>query len=109
MPDLHRRAVRDLKALVTSPFGLVASSLFVAGAVALVMFFPRQVDATPASAPSAPSPAAAAPAATLDAAQESEFDKWYTSLPRVPLAVPTDGAKGLIVKVNDYDSPPCPM
>jgi uncharacterized membrane protein/protein-disulfide isomerase len=77
MTDLPRRAVRDLRALVTSPFGLVASGLFVAGAVALVMFFPRQVDATTAS------------------------------VPRVPLAVPTDGAKVLIVKFNDYQCPPC--
>src|SRR5580765_2662125 len=89
MTDLPRRAVRDLKALV--------------------MFFPRQVDATTASAASETPAATVAPAATLDAAQESEFDKWYTSLPRVPLAVPTDGAKVLIVKFNDYQCPPCRM
>src|SRR4051794_21264143 len=35
MTDLPRRAVRDLKALVTSPLGLLASGLFVAGAIAL--------------------------------------------------------------------------
>jgi uncharacterized membrane protein/protein-disulfide isomerase len=104
MTDLPRRAVRDLKALASSPLGLAASAFFVAGAVALVMFFPRQVDATTAAAT-----ATAAPAAALDAAQESEFDKWYTSLPRVPLAVPNDGAKVLIVKFNDYQCPPCRM
>jgi uncharacterized membrane protein len=98
MTDLPRRAVRDLKALVASPMGLLVSGLFVAGAVALVMLFPRQVDATTNAATTT----TAAPAATLDAAQESEFDKWYTALPRVPLAVPTDGAKVLIVKFNDY-------
>jgi uncharacterized membrane protein/protein-disulfide isomerase len=105
MTDLPRRAVRDLKALVTSPLGLLASGLFVAGAIALVVLFPRQVDATTAAATAT----TAAPAAPLDAAQESEFDKWYTSLPRVPLAVPTDGAKVLIVKFNDYQCPPCRM
>jgi uncharacterized membrane protein/protein-disulfide isomerase len=105
MTDLPRRAVRDLKALVTSPLGLLASGLFVAGAIALVVLFPRQVDATTAAAAAT----TAAPAAPLDAAQESEFDKWYTSLPRVPLAVPTDGAKVLIVKFNDYQCPPCRM
>lgn len=107
MTDLPRRAARDLKALVTSPLGLLASGLFVAGAIALVMFFPRQVDATTAAA-TAPT-AAAAPAAPLNTEQESEFDKWYTTLPRVPLAVPTDGAKVLIVKFNDYQCPPCRM
>jgi uncharacterized membrane protein/protein-disulfide isomerase len=105
MTDLPRRAVRDLKALLASPVGLLASGLFVAGAVALVMLFPRQVDATTNAATTT----TAAPAATLDAAQESEFDKWYTALPRVPLAVPTDGAKVLIVKFNDYQCPPCRM
>ena len=109
MTDLPRRAVRDLKALATSPVGLLASGAFVAGAIALVMFFPRQVDATTAAAATASPAATATPAAALNAEQESEFDKWYTSLPRVPLAVPTDGAKVLIVKFNDYQCPPCRM
>jgi uncharacterized membrane protein/protein-disulfide isomerase len=107
MTELPRRAMRDLKSLVTSPLGLAASALFVAGAVALVMFFPRQVDATTSAEPAAV--AAVSPTGAVDTAQDSEFEKWYTSLPRVPLAVPTDGAKVLIVKFNDYQCPPCRM
>jgi protein-disulfide isomerase len=36
-----------------------------------------------------------------------EFEKWMDSQPRVPLAVPTDGARVIIVKFNDYQCPPC--
>ena len=100
MTDLPRHARRDLKFLFGSPIGLLVSALFVTGVVALVALFPRQVDAT--TAPSA------APA-PLTTEQQSEFDKWYESLPRVPIAVPTDGAKVLIVKFNDYQCPPCRM
>lgn len=104
MTDLPRRALRDLKLLLTSPLGLTVSGLFVAGAIALVALFPRQADAT-TNATTVASPAPE-PSSTT---QESEFDKWYESLPRVPLAVPTDGAKVLIVKFNDYQCPPCRM
>jgi uncharacterized membrane protein/protein-disulfide isomerase len=100
MTDLPRRVVRDLRSLLTSPVGLTVSGLFLAGAVALVALFPRQVDATTASA-AAPAP--------ITQSQQSEFERWYQSLPRVPLAVPTDGAKVLIVKFNDYQCPPCRM
>jgi uncharacterized membrane protein/protein-disulfide isomerase len=100
MTDLPRNVRRDLKSLAGSPVGLLVSGLFVAGAVALVALFPRQVDATTA--------AAAAPA-PLTTTQQTEFDRWYESLPRVPVAVPTDGAKVLIVKFNDYQCPPCRM
>jgi protein-disulfide isomerase len=53
--------------------------------------------------------AAAAPIRALETSEQSNFDQWYASLPRVPLAVPTDGAKVLIVKFNDYQCPPCRM
>jgi protein-disulfide isomerase len=100
MTDLPRNARRDLKSLAGSPVGLLVTGLFVAGAVALVALFPRQVDATTAPAV-APAP--------LTSEQQTEFDRWYESLPRVPVAVPTDGAKVLIVKFNDYQCPPCRM
>jgi uncharacterized membrane protein/protein-disulfide isomerase len=100
MTDLPRNARRDLKSLAGSPVGLLVSGLFVAGAVALVALFPPPVDATTAPA------AAPAPLTTV---QQTEFDRWYEALPRVPVAVPTDGAKVLIVKFNDYQCPPCRM
>jgi hypothetical protein len=46
-----------------------------------------------------------APAPTQN--QTSEFQRWYQSQPRVPLIVPADGAKVLVVKFNDFQCPPC--
>ncbi len=99
MTDLPRRMLRDLKLLLSSPVGVSVSVVFLAGAVALVALFPRQVDATTPGAAPAP----------ISVEQQSEFEKWYEALPRTMLAVPTDGAKVLIVKFNDYQCPPCRM
>jgi len=104
MTGLPRRALGDLRALVTSPVALGLALAFGAGAIALVALFPRQVDAVTAAAA-----AAAAPIRSLDTTEQSNFDQWYASLPRVPVAVPTDGAKVLVVKFNDYQCPPCRM
>ncbi len=104
MTGLPRRALGDLRALVSSPVALSLAVALGAGAIALVALFPRQVDAVTAAAA-----AAAAPIRTLEASEQSNFDQWYASLPRVPLAVPADGAKVLIVKFNDYQCPPCRM
>lgn len=104
MTGLPRRALGDLRALVTSPVALSLAVALGAGAIALVALFPRQVDAVTAA-----EAAAAAPIPTLEAGEQSNFDQWYASLPRVPLAVPADGAKVLIVKFNDYQCPPCRM
>jgi protein-disulfide isomerase len=75
--------------------------LFVAGSVSLVAFFPR--DAGGVSAPAA----AAAPPPPLPAAQQSEFERWYSSQPRVPIAEPADGAAVVIIKFNDFQCPAC--
>jgi uncharacterized membrane protein/protein-disulfide isomerase len=104
MTGLPRRAIADLRALATSPLALSLALAFGVGAIALVALFPRQVDAVAAA-----NAAATAPIRTLETSEQSNFDQWYASLPRVPLAVPTDGAKVLIVKFNDYQCPPCRM
>ncbi len=104
MTGLPRRAFGDLRALLTSPVALSLAVAFGAGAIALVALFPRQLDAV-----SAANAAAASPIRTLETSEQSNFDQWYAGLPRVPVAVPTDGAKVLIVKFNDYQCPPCRM
>ena len=101
MTGLPRRALRDLRLLTSSPIALAATVLFVAGSGVLLALFPRQVDAETAAA------AAPVAARTLEASEQSNFEQWYSSLPVVPLAVPNDGAKVLIVKFNDYQCPPC--
>jgi uncharacterized membrane protein/protein-disulfide isomerase len=100
MRSLPSRALRDLQTIVRSPAALTVALLFAAGAVTAVAFFPRQ--STPAAAV-----AAASTAAPLAQEQQSEFERWYASLERVPLAVAGGGAKVVVVKFNDYQCPPC--
>jgi uncharacterized membrane protein/protein-disulfide isomerase len=136
MLSLPRRALTDLKVLISSPLALVLAVLVVGGAASAVAFFPREgaLNATadaagaPEAAPAARGTTAAAaaenPAATAtpaaatpatagpqSAAQQPSFDpkflKFYTSQPRVLLVVPSEGAKVLVVKFNDYQCPAC--
>lgn len=100
MTSLPRRAGRDLRVLAASPLALALVVLFVAGAGSTLAFFPREV----VSAAGVPEPAAPVVATET---QRSEFERWYAAQPRVPVAVPADGAKVLIVKFNDYQCPAC--
>jgi protein-disulfide isomerase len=77
MTSPPRRAARDLRILAGRPFAVVLAVLF--------------------------SNAIAPPSQ----AQQSEFLRFYLAQPRVPLVVPADGAKVLIVKFNDFQCPPC--
>ncbi|HEX6209157.1 MAG TPA: vitamin K epoxide reductase family protein [Methylomirabilota bacterium] len=101
MSQLPGRALHDLRSLAASPAALGVVAIFTVAAVAFAAAFPRQVSATAAGQ------AAASGTAPISASQQGEFERWYASLPRVPLAVPSDGAKVLIVKFNDYLCPPC--
>jgi protein-disulfide isomerase/uncharacterized membrane protein len=110
MTTLPRRALRDLRVLVSSPLALLVTVLFLAGAASTLAFFPREAPA--ANAAAAPDPAAAIAAAVAQApaptqAQESEFVRYWEALEKFPLAIPTEGAKVLIVKFNDFQCPPC--
>lgn len=98
MRSLPGRFLRDLSATLSSPATLVPTVLFAAFAVAALTFFPRQTSATTA--------AAAPPPAVTDQ-QQSEFERYYTSQPRMMIPVPNDGAKVVVIKFNDYLCPPC--
>jgi uncharacterized membrane protein/protein-disulfide isomerase len=98
MTTLPRRAASDARVLAGSPLAVAIAVLFFAGAGTTLAFFPRET----ASAPNAVTPAAAP---TQD--QQSEFERWYVAQPRVPLVLPAEGAKVLIVKFNDFQCPPC--
>jgi uncharacterized membrane protein/protein-disulfide isomerase len=97
MKTLPRRATRDLRVLAASPLAIALVVLFFAGAATTVAFFPRE--GTSASGEPV------APAATQD--QRSEFERWYSSQPRVPMILSAEGAKVLIVKFNDFQCPAC--
>jgi len=98
MTTLPRRAIRDVRVLVGSPLAIAVVVLFFAGAATTVAFFPREGSSAGAAD-------AGAPPVTQD--QRSELEKFMATAPRVPLVVPTEGAKVLIVKFNDFQCPAC--
>jgi uncharacterized membrane protein/protein-disulfide isomerase len=100
MSRLPGRALRDLKGLGASPAALGVSIVFLLGAGLAVAFFPREATTTAAAATTTPVPAASQ-------SEQSEFERWYSSQPRVQVPVPADGATVLVVKFNDYQCPPC--
>src|SRR3954468_18468502 len=79
MTTLPRRASRDVRVFAASPLAIVVAILFFAGAASTLAWFPREVTAAPGDQ----SGQAAAPAPTAN--QTSEFERWYSSQPRVPL------------------------
>src|SRR5581483_5179071 len=99
MTTLPRRAGRDLRALVASPVALTLAILFCAGAVTTLAFFPREGSVI--------SDDGSAQQAQTSTDRRSEFERYFTSQPRVPLMVPNEGAKVLIVKFNDFQCPAC--
>ena len=101
MTTLPRRASGDVRVFAGSPLAIIVAILFFAGAASTLAWFPREG----APAPGDPAGQAAAPAPTPD--QTSEFQRWYASQPRVPLVVPAEGAKVLVVKFNDFQCPAC--
>jgi uncharacterized membrane protein/protein-disulfide isomerase len=103
MTSLPRRAAHDLKLLVSSPLALALALLFIGGAASTLAFFPT----TSSSADALAAAAADSSGATADQDQRSEFERWYASQTRMNLVVPTEGAKVLVIKFNDYQCPPC--
>jgi len=95
MMSLPRRASRDLKTLITSPVAIVLTVLLAGGSVSALALFPRE--------------AVASVEATPEQVQEqrSELERFMATAPRVPMVIPTQGAKVLVVKFNDYQCPAC--
>jgi len=96
MTTLPGRLTRDLRVLVGSPLAIAVTVLFLAGAATTLAFFPREGSGEPG---------AAAAAATAD--QRSELEQFMATATRIPLVIPRDGAKVLIVKFNDFQCPAC--
>jgi uncharacterized membrane protein/protein-disulfide isomerase len=110
MTTLHRRALRDLRLLVSSPLALLVTLLFLGGAASTLAFFPREAPAATGAAATgepAATPAAAVQAPPPTASQVSEFERYWEAREKVPIAIPSEGAKVLIVKFNDFQCPPC--
>jgi uncharacterized membrane protein/predicted DsbA family dithiol-disulfide isomerase len=95
MTTLPRRLARDLGRLVASPTAIAIAVLFLGGTVSTLAFFHEA------------RPTATAEAGTLTQDQRSEVERFMAAAPRVPLIIPTEGAKVLIVKFNDFQCPAC--
>jgi protein-disulfide isomerase len=99
MSSLPRRVFRDLRVLVASPLALAVALLFVVGAATTLAFFPREGASVTSGA------GGEIPTATTE--QRSELERFMATAPRIPLIIPTEGAKVLIVKFNDFQCPAC--
>jgi uncharacterized membrane protein/protein-disulfide isomerase len=95
MTTLPRRAANDLRVFVASPLAIAIAVLFFAGAASTLAFFPREGSV------------AAAQLAQPSADQRTELERFMAAAPRIPLVIPTEGAKVLVVKFNDYQCPAC--
>ncbi|MDO8794591.1 MAG: vitamin K epoxide reductase family protein [Vicinamibacterales bacterium] len=94
MTALPRRIGLDLRVLFGNRLAIAVAVLFVAGAVSTLVLFPREGSGEPAAA-----------APTAD--ERSELERFMAQAPRIPLVIPRDGAKVLIVKFNDFQCPAC--
>jgi uncharacterized membrane protein len=97
MTTLPRRALRDLRVLVTRPVALIVAILFLAGSVSAIAFFPWARQA----------PAAQPNVQALAQDTRSDFEQYWSSLPRQTVPVSNEGAAVLIVKFTDYCCPMC--
>jgi uncharacterized membrane protein/protein-disulfide isomerase len=99
MTKLPRRAIRDVRTIVTSPLALLIIALFAGSAAAAVTLFPE----------GAPLSLTAFEQATpkLSDEQRREVEKWIAAQPRVDIPVPNDGAKVLVIKFSDFQCPAC--
>jgi uncharacterized membrane protein/protein-disulfide isomerase len=95
MTTLPGRLTRDVRVLVGNPLAIAVTVLFLAGAVTTLAFFPREGSGEPGTTP------------TPTADQRSELEQFMATATRIPLVVPRDGAKVLIVKFNDFQCPAC--
>jgi len=97
MFSLPARLARDVRGVVSHPTTLLVAILYVVGAASVVAFFPKEGSRAEQAAAAVP------PSADV----QERFREAWNKLPRTDLGIPTDGAKVVVVKFNDYECPGC--
>jgi uncharacterized membrane protein len=94
---------QDLTGVVRSPAAAALAAIWLAGSAGLVALFPHERTVSEATSAAADP----VPVETLTPEQLVELHAWLDRQPRVPEAMPTQDAKVLLMKFNDYQCPTC--
>ena len=94
---------QDLTGVVRSPAAAALAAIWLAGSAGLVALFPHERTVSEAASAAADP----VPVETLTPEQLVELHAWLDRQPRVPEAMPTQDAKVLLMKFNDYQCPTC--
>jgi uncharacterized membrane protein/protein-disulfide isomerase len=100
MTTLPKRFFADLRALASRPALLASVVVFLAASASAVAFFPGEASLRERAAQQR-----AQQPVTAD--QRTEFERYWESLPRMTVPVPSDGAAVVIVKFTDLQCPAC--
>ena len=94
---------QDPTGVVRSPAAAALAAIWLAGSAGLVALFPHERTVSEAASAAADP----VPVETLTPEQLVELHAWLDRQPRVPEAMPTQDAKVLLMKFNDYQCPTC--
>jgi|RhiMethySRZTD1v2_1073278.scaffolds.fasta_scaffold34374_4 uncharacterized membrane protein/protein-disulfide isomerase len=97
MSRLPRRLASDLRDVFAQPLTFLVALVYLISAASVVAFFPKEGQQAQ-QAVNAPPPAQD---------RQQVFADWWNAQPRVDLGIPTDGAKVVVVKFNDWMCPGC--
>ena len=103
LTTLSSRVGTDLKNAMANPLVATLAVVWVVAGLGLVAFFPRESEVAGSALASVPPP----PTEVLGADEIAQFTAWMDAQPRVDLGVPSNGARVVVVKFNDYQCPAC--